>query len=236
MSSANATRIFGIKVAVDPRFLIGGLVAIAAVLFWYNSRSEDVSAPSSVSSRPAPSAGTESTTTGTGTAKRAVPPRRSGQASSDRGVLRMRPVDATRGDIDPTLHLGLLSRLRAVDEGKVGRSVFEIGPAPQAADTAPIKAPQIPVGPVTPPPAVPTNVPPQVNVPFKYYGYVKPGETGEANRGLFLDESNNVVVAAEGQTIKGRYLVVELTQRQARVEDTQVRQSKDLPVMPVAQQ
>jgi hypothetical protein len=72
-----------------------------------------------------------------------------------------------------------------------------------------------------------------VNVPLKYYGYVKPQDGKEANRGLFLD-GDIVLVAVEGQMIKGRYLVVELTPNRARIEDTQLRQSQDLPVIPVA--
>jgi len=42
------------------------------------------------------------------------------------GVLRIRPVDATRGDIDPTLRLDLLERLQKVPQAKVTRSLFEL--------------------------------------------------------------------------------------------------------------
>ena len=232
MSSPNATKIFGIRLGVDPKILAGGLIAIAAALFWYNSRADEGGAPVNLRSA-APSGETGAT----GAAGRKAPPsRRSAQSANDRSILRMRPIDATKGDVDPTLHLGLLSRLGSVEEGKIGRSVFEIGALPQsAAAMAAIKGPKIPVAPI-PAPAVSTaNVPPPVNIPFKYYGYAKPGEPNEANRGLFLDDGDNVVVATEGQTMKGRYLIVELTPRQARVEDTQVRQSKDLPVTPLAQ-
>lgn len=230
MSPAKKTKIFGIPLGVDPKILIGGLVIVAGVLFWYNSQADDTGAGTPVTLRR--STGTETA----GTNKRALPSRRTTQSLNDRSILRMRPIDATKGDVDPTLHLGLLGRLRVVEEGKIGRSVFEIGPTQQeAANAAIMKAPKIPVNPIPQPAVAAANVPPPVNIPFKYYGYAKPGEAGEANRGLFLDDGENVVVATEGQTIKGRYLIVELTQRQARVEDTQVRQSKDLPVMPVAQ-
>ncbi len=148
----------------------------------------------------------------------------------------MKPVDATKGDVDPTLHLGLLSRLGQVKEGRIGRSVFELGPTPQEAAAAlAIKAPKIAVAPLPPTTGPVVSIPREVNIPLKYYGYAKPEEKTEANRGLFLDDAGDVVVASEGQTVKGHYLVVELTPKSARVEDTQVRQGKNLPVMPMAQ-
>jgi len=81
---------------------------------------------------------------------------------------------------------------------------------------------------------------PVVSIPFKYYGYAKPSPNqspGDArsagNRGFFLD-GDNVLVASEGETLKLRYLVVELTPTSARLEDTQLRQGQTLPVTPAA--
>lgn len=233
MSAANATRIFGIRVSIDPKILIGGLVAVAGLLYWYNSRSEDGAITSTVRTPAVPTA----SGSGAGSSERKAIPRRTGSAMNERGILRMRPVDPTKGDVDPTLHLDLLERLRAVQEGKIGRSVFEIGALAQNAEGPAIKGPKIPVAPIA---QVPTTPPPpvipEVNVPFKYYGYAKPEEKSEANRGLFLDDSENVIVASEGQTVKGHFMIVELTPRSARVEDTTVRRGKTLPVLPMAQQ
>jgi hypothetical protein len=232
VSAANATKIFGIRVGVDPKILIGVLVAIAALLFWYNTRTDEGDAGAARQRPNTSNQGGEAAMNG----KKTLPQRRTGQAANDRGVLRMRGIDATKGDVDPTLHLGLLSRLRAVEEGKIGRSVFEIGPAPQAAATA-IKGPKIPVTSINQTPAAaPATIAPQVNIPFKYYGYAKPEEKTEANRGLFLDDADNVMVASEGQTLKGHYMVVELTPNSARIEDTNMRQGKTLNVMALAQQ
>ena len=41
MSAASPTKIFGIRVGIDPKFLIGGLIVLAVILFWYNSRSDE---------------------------------------------------------------------------------------------------------------------------------------------------------------------------------------------------
>lgn len=237
--SASTTKVFGMKVGVDPKILVGGLIAIAAVLFWYNSRSED--SPTS-STRPSAGARTETPSftpsSAAASKSRTSNTRRStNQLANDRGTLRLRPVDATRGDIDPTLHLDLLSRLQAVEQTPSSRSLFEIGAAPPPASAAPpIKGPVIMPKPLTGPATVPvstTPTPPPLNIPLKYYGFVRPAELGRTNSGLFLD-GDNVLVVSEGQVVKQRFLIVELTPTNARIEDVQLRQGQTLPVTPVA--
>jgi hypothetical protein len=239
--SASGTRVFGIKIGVDPKILVGGLIAFAAILFWYNSRSEDVpSAPT----RPSTTARSETSTftpppaASPALKSRASTARRSvSQAANDRGTLRLRPVDATRGDIDPTLHLDLLSRLQAVAQAPSTRSLFEIQVVPPTASgPGAIKGPVIMPKPLPPPaPAAVASVPPPptVNVPLRYYGFVRPAEVGRTNSGLFLD-GDNVLVVSEGQVVKQHFLIVELTPTNARVEDVQLRQGQTLPVVPVA--
>jgi len=68
---------------------------------------------------------------------------------------------------------------------------------------------------------------------LRYYGFVRPGEVGRTNSGMFLD-GDNVLVVSEGQVVKQRFLIVELTPTTARVEDVQLRQGQTLPVVPLA--
>jgi hypothetical protein len=236
--SASNTRVFGMKIGIDPKILVGGLVAIAAVLFWYNSNSID--APTSPV-RPAATGRTDApafTPPVAAPAAKARPSntrRSANQLANDRGALRLRPVDATRGDIDPTLHLDLLSRLRSVQSAPSSRSLFEIGATPVAA-AAPLKGPVImpkplPAASAAAAPAV--AAPPPLNIPLRYYGFVRPAEVGRTNSGLFLD-GDNVLVVSEGQVVKGKYLMVELTPTTARIEDIQAKQGQTLPVVPVA--
>lgn len=227
MSAAKQTRIFGVRIGVDPKILVGGLAVVAALLFWYNSRSdEDTSTPATGINRPA--AIPASTTAPWRTH---LPTRR---AAGDRtGTLRLRPIDATRGDVDPTLRLDLLARLQSVKAEEGGRSLFEAGPPPLTPEQQAIlkNAPKIAPKPlVQTTPAAYTK--PVVNIPLKYYGFVRGGE-GENSRGLFLD-GDNVLVASEGELLKQRYLVVELTGLSARMEDVQMKQGQTLPVVPVA--
>lgn len=227
MSAAAQTKIFGMRLGIDPKILIGALIAIAAALFWYNSRGDDQTSGTAAVVR-------RETASGPIVARpRAATVRRSGN-SADRGTLRLRPVDATRGDVDPTLRLDLLARLRSVPAAEGGRNLFELGPAPptaaELAKRAPIITPKpLPAQPGPPPAALA----PVFNIPLKYYGFVKDSDPGTSNRGLFLD-GDNVLVASEGEVLMQRYMVVQLTATGARLEDVQAKHGETLPVVPVA--
>jgi hypothetical protein len=231
MSAAGQTKIFGMKIGIDPKILVLGLIVLAAVLFWYNSRGDSETGPPATAS----SLGQETAPVG-GT----VPARprsnawRRQRANAERGILKLRPVDATRGDVDPTIRLDLLARVRSAESPVEGRNLFEIGGTSTVAGTAPIKGPII-----TPKPVLPmatarsTNLQMDVNIPLKYYGFVRSPDKNQSNRGLFLD-NDIVLVGGEGELVKGRYLVVELTPNSARMEDTQLKQGQTLPVVPLA--
>ncbi len=224
MSAAAQTRIFGIRVGVDPKILAGGLIALAVLLFWYNSRGGEGSAPASVRPRSAAPAINSNTR---------KPVVRRQAAANDRGILRLRPIDPTSGKIDPTLRLDLLARVRAVPAIPNMRNLFETGPAPLSAEQ--MKAIH---GPRIVPAALPSSIANNpggpgasaLNIPLKYYGFAKPAAHGEQNRGFFLD-GDNVLIATEGELLDQRYLVVELTPNQARLEDTQVKQGQTLALV-----
>jgi hypothetical protein len=130
-----------------------------------------------------------------------------------------------------------------------GRSLFESGGQPATGVTVvPVHPPILPPKPLPMGggPGSPGMIggAPAVAIPLQYYGYVKPtpslpqlanGASNSAgnNRGFFLD-GDNVLVASEGEVLKQRYLVVELTPNSARLEDTQLRQGQTLPVTAAA--
>lgn len=238
MSAATGTRIFGVKVGIDPKILVGGLVVLAGILFWVNSSSDDTPASVTTGANPAAIAPSPATSP----ARSANLIRRGGPPVNDRGVLRQQVVDGTRGDVDPTLRLDLLKKLSALQMPPAGRSLFEVGATPAVAPPpVAIKGPKIPVT----PPVLPGAAGPgmggintAVNIPLKYYGFVKPSVANSINSGLFLN-GDDVLVAIEGQSLRvnGRqYLVVELSPNSARLEDTQLKQGQTLPVVPVALQ
>jgi hypothetical protein len=231
MNSAAPTKIFGIRLGLDPKILVGLLIGVAAILFWYNSRGDETNGPATAA-RPGgtpavPTAAKRATPAGTAATRR-------GARASDRETLRLQPIDATHGDVDPTLRLDLLARLQSVEQGENGRNLFQMGAAPLTdAQGRPIAHPIIPVKQLVLPPATPTPAIADVNIPLKYYGFAKPVDKAENNRGFFLD-GDNILIASEGEVVKSRYLVVELTPRSARLEDTQVKKGKALPLEPEA--
>ncbi|MBV9084786.1 MAG: hypothetical protein JOZ62_19080 [Acidobacteriaceae bacterium] len=231
MSAASQTRLFGVRVGIDPKWILGGLVVLAALLFWYNSRSGEETTQGVTQ--------TAQVTTGAVVPRATTvkPTQRRAGSSSERATLRMRVVDATRGDVDPTLRLDRLSRLQAVAAPSHGRSLFEVGPASQQAATVAVPHTIIVPGRISSPsnPGPHVGLPPlTVNIPLKFYGFESPTAKADTKRGLFL-EGDNVIVASEGELVDHRYLVVELTPTSARMEDVQVKQRQDLPIVPEAQ-
>lgn len=231
MSTAAPAKIFGIRLGIDPKILVGALIGVAALLFWYNSRGDEqpVSGASTHVAEPANVASPI-------VAKGHVQSQRRRGIHDDRGTLRLQPVDPTHGDIDPVLRLDLLDRLSKVAAPAGTRNLFESGPAqPQGMANLPNRI--IPVKPPMPmaPPigGYPAASQMTVNIPFKYYGFAKPQNPGEANRGFFL-EGDNIIAAAEGQLVQQRYLVVQLTPNTAKLEDTQVKMGQTLHVVPEA--
>ncbi len=233
MSAGSQTRIFGIRVGIDPKILVGALVAIAAILFWVNSRGgEDTVILPSTNTVPR----TETTKVPTRLdLSRSVVNRRQPKVN-DRAILRLRPIDPKNGDVDPTLRLELIARLQSVQKSEGGRSLFEIGAPVQTAAGLPItKVPILPPGPLPTTTSKTTVGYPSIaaNIPLKYYGFVRPADRKQSNRGLFMD-GDNVIVASEGELVNKKYLVVELTPNSARMEDTTIKQGQVLPVVPAA--
>jgi hypothetical protein len=229
---SQGTKIFGMRIALDPKLLVGLLVTMAIGLMWYNFSGGDDHAPSGT--HPTALAKTASSIPAPASRNLA---RRADAAKGKLGALRMKPVDPTRGDIDPTLKLWLLDKVREVKPLESGRNLFETG-----SDVAQVKMPPMPkVAPMVPKPLPgPGTVtasgpppPPMVNIPLRYYGFVKPSLRGDGNRGYFMD-GENILMATEGDVLESRFLVVALSPNTARVEDIQMKQGQDLQLIPEA--
>ena len=134
--------------------------------------------------------------------------------------------EVDRSNIDPTLRLDLLAKLKNVKVEGGGRSLFDLGPAPAAVpaqkEPEKIAVVHLPIGPepkpTPPPPPPPPTAPP---VPLKFYGFVNQTKAG-VKRAFFLD-GEDIIVASEGQLIKSRYKIVRIGVNSAVVEDTQFK-------------
>jgi hypothetical protein len=225
------TKLFGFEIPIQPKFLLSGLFAAVVSLAIDNFvGGSDDAAANSARSAIARVASSSASNAGPSASRRLDQANRNKQ-----GVLRLKPVDPSVV-VDPTLKLALLDRVRAVKPFEGGRNLFET-----ASEVASVKLPPIPVidkmlpkplpqGP-TPPPGPPP--PPQLNIPLRYYGFVRPSLRTDGNRGYFMD-GDNILMATEGDVLESRFLVVALSPNNARVEDIQLKQGQDLQLIPEA--
>lgn len=223
------------KKAVYALGVLGAVLAIAL----YSNFSSDSPAP-----RPAPSAAVTPAQpiVGTPDTDQNVPPRVPGRANNNtefRPVLRSKhkeeQIDPTT--VDPSLRLDLLAKIQDEKPPEATRNLFQIGPPPpkpaekltgpepkiivaRVMGPPPLPEPPKPLPPAPPPPPPPINV--------KYYGYASPTTTGH-KRGFFMD-GEDILIKAEGETLKGHYRVVRLNATSVVVEDTDSKREQTLPM------
>ncbi len=238
---SQGTKIFGFTIPLNQKALVGALLVavlgVALYSFLGSSSDDSTAAPSaihpSLSSKAQSSSAQPNLNSGVS--------RRLDLANRNKlGALKIKPVDPN-GMVDPTLKLSLLDRVRSVKFIEGGRDLFE-GNLPNVVMASNGKLPPIPpvkqmlpkptefVGPRKPGPPPP---PPPLNVPLRYYGFVRPNSQRDGNRGYFMD-GDNILMATEGDVLKSRFLIVSLTPNTARVEDIQSKQGQDLQLIPEA--
>ena len=232
-SAAPATKIFGFTVTDSAKKVIVAVAFLIPVgVYLYTSHNDagevpppspPVQAPASPSLQQTPARITKRVT-------------RQKTAVTDRGTLRLRVIDARSGDIDPTLRLDLLARLQSADAGGAGRSLFEVGAAPAPAALKPVKTATImPLPkPTTVAPPGTNTPPPAAAIPLKFYGFVRAKGAAVGGRGFFLD-GDNIIVGSEGDILKQRWKVVQLTATTAVMEDISTKGRQTLPLVPEAQ-
>lgn len=89
------------------------------------------------------------------------------------------------------------------------RNIFRM----QEMATPPMKSPD----PALHPPGPTFADPPKPSLPFTFYGYA---DRAREPRRIFLQDSNNVFLAKIGDTVAGRYKVLEISRESVTIEDT----------------
>jgi hypothetical protein len=211
------------KVGADPKKIgiLVGLVAIAGFVYLYNSNSGGGSG-----SAPAASRAPVVPTATAGSAARStyrVAEQTSGSAREFRPSLKPKNIDTA--NIDPTLRLDLIAKLKTVGAEAGTRSLFEIAAAPpeeiKAKEPAKIAIARPVIGPMPPKPVEPPVEPKAPPIPLKFYGFVNKTKVGD-KRAFFLD-GEEIVIAGEGDMIKKRYKIVRIGVNSAVVEDTEFK-------------
>jgi hypothetical protein len=221
------------KFGAEPKkvAILGALLAVAAIVFFIN-----LGGDSGGGSDPLPKL--TPVAPGARPAAQTAPPpasiaREGRRAREFRPSVRRlgeQPLDPSK--IDPTLRLDLLEKLQTVAFAGSGRNIFEFGaaPPPPAAEKPP--EPKIIPKPIDAPPpseiakGVEPPKPQAPPIPLKFYGFISTPR-GSDRRGFFLD-GEDIVVAAEGDTIKNRYKVVRIGLNSVEMEDTQFQQRQTL--------
>jgi hypothetical protein len=226
------------QVGASPgKLAVLGVLAVVAIVFLVRNAitDEGQGSPST------PSAATASSTTEPATEPAPVAQRtllRSGRrriAQNESNTLRLRPIDARKGDIDPTLRLDLLARLQSLPFAPSARSLFDAGTAPVSQEAlkhmADLKIPPGPKPPIVPAAPLLPQAPP---IPLKFYGFIQPQGVAGPNRGFFL-QGDNILVGAEGQVLLKKYKIVQLSASAAVMEDTTSNHRQTLTLVPEAQ-
>ena len=140
--------------------------------------------------------------------------------------------------IDPTLRLDLLAKVQNVQPSSSLRNLFAFGSAQVIATALPPMPggrAKIPLGPQplppTPQPLTHQDPPPPPTAPpmtFKYYGYRMSKSSGV--RTAFLLDGEDIILAAESDTVKKRYRIVKIDAKSITIEDTQFKKSQTLPL------
>ncbi len=220
------------QVGAEPKkiAILGALVLVAVYFFWSNARpgGDEGSAPSPARGQAAAEAGGA-----LAPGRRAARPEAASLDEFHPSMKRSKddPIDPER--VDPTLRLGLLAKLRAVEPQGGQRSIFDFSLEPPK-PVDPVKVPDkkhLPLPPVvanqTPAVPVPQAPPPPPPIPLKYYGFVSASNERQA---FFLD-GDDIVVAGEGDVIKKRYKVMRIGIGSAVVVDQQFQHEQTLPLV-----
>lgn len=226
------------KVGTDPKKIgiLVGLVLIAGYFYFSNSSSSGPTSSAPAARPLGASAPGVAPLTGPGAAVRAsyrVVQQTGTGAREFRPSLKAKNIETA--NIDPTLRLDLLAKLKTVGVEAGTRSLFEIGAAPpdeikvKEPDKIAIARPFI--GPQPPKPAEPPRVPKAPPIPLKFYGFINKTKVGD-KRAFFLD-GEEIVIAGEGDMVKKRYKIVRIGVNSAVVEDTEFKGDNNQQTLPL---
>jgi hypothetical protein len=224
------------KVGAEPKkigFLVV-LVVVAGGVYLYNSSSGGgtSSAPAVTRGALTTSASDASAASGRSTYRVVT----QGTATREfKPSLKIKNLEPS--NIDPTLRLDLIAKLKTVDVEAGKRSLFEIGEAPpeeiKVKEPGKIEIAHPFVGPQLPRSeqagaAAEQKAPP---IPLKFYGFVNRTKAGD-KRAFFMD-GEDIVIAGEGDTVKKRYKIVRIGVNSAVVEDTEFKGNNKEQTLPL---
>ena len=237
-----------LKLGAEPKkvLILGGLLVVAAGVYFWGPSGSDAPAGSAKSVSPPPKSVrqvlqipqqvVESETT---------PGTKGGAAASGKAASRdfkpsmKRKLGETTDPekFDPTLRTDLLDKLASVRMERVERSLFDFSAAAAPKVLLPepkiiVKPEKRMVGPAPPPPPpVPSAAlvkPPPPPIPLKFYGRALPLRGGIKR--VFCLLNDEVAIPAEGDILQKRYKIQRIMPTSVVVEDMTFSHQQTLPI------
>jgi hypothetical protein len=228
------------KVGAEPKKLaiLGALVLVGGYAFYSNVLSQP--GPPAEQESAAPRPGATATPPAGSPVPAAAPAARRASTRVQSGEFRpslrpRRPEDRLDPmSIDPTLRLDLLAKVQEVELDGGARNLFQFSAPPAIKTPEPKIIPKLPgesanADEEPPPEAGPPKPPPPPSITLKYYGYSV--VRGENRKKAFFLDGDEILVAAEGETLKRRYRVVRIGLTSVVMEDTESKDQQTLPLV-----
>jgi hypothetical protein len=229
--------------------ILGGLMLVAGYFFYDNvlSTPSYTPAPKPVAQRDGElaSAAVPMTAPATSMPTPAATPRPSASRSAKNDEFhpvlrpkgRMGEAPPDPNTIDPTIHLELLAKVQDVKLEGGQRNLFQFGAAAPAELKG--KEPKVEIvkvakmvdypRPYEPPaPPAPKVDPPPPPPTFKYYGLAT--KKIDNKRTAFFLDGEEIILATEGMTVKGRWKLVRIGAESVMLEDSQTKKQQPLTI------
>lgn len=197
-----------------------------------SQRNAEAEAPAAPAAAPAASSGT------------AAAPRRTSRRGAKNDEFH--PVFRAKGregeappdpmSVDPTIHIDLLAKVQNARMEGGQRNLFQYGamPPPELKGPQPIIKPAKVARvydyprPFVPKPVVKAPEPPPTPPSFKYYGLATKRINNQ--RTAFFLDGEDIILATEGMTVKGRWRVMRIANESVMLEDTQTKKQQPMAI------
>jgi len=145
--------------------------------------------------------------------------------------------DIDPNTVDPTIHIELLAKVQDMKLEGGQRNLFQFGAAPppdlkgSEPKIKPVEVAKVYDYPrpfMPKPPAPPKVDPPPPPPSFKYYGLAT--KQIDNKRTAFFLDGEDIILATEGMTVKGRWRVVRIGSESVMLEDAQTRKQQPLVI------